>query len=153
MPDDVARFQAKWQLGFLPPARVPLAATQLLEAGIEGGSLVMLAGLTGPSRAEVAPYVRRFLVECGAPPMSDDEARWLLVRAGVAAITAGTLTPREGAAQLAYLCRALGLPEQLRDFMYLSADYDPRDSWFDDRIRETAADVETSLRRSPKVAT
>jgi len=153
MPDEVARFQAKWQLGFIPAERVPLAATQMLEAGIEGESLAILAGLIEPSHEEVAPYVKKFLVECGAPTMSDQEARWLLVGAGVAAITAGTLAPREGADQLAYLCRELGMPELLLYFVYLSADYDAKDSWFDDRIRETAADVQNSLRSSPQVAT
>ncbi len=33
--DDIARFQAKWQLGFTPADRVPTVATQMLEAGIQ----------------------------------------------------------------------------------------------------------------------
>jgi hypothetical protein len=45
------------------------------------------------------------------------------------------------------------MPQLLRYFMSLSADYDPDDSWFDDRIRETPAEVLAELRESPGVAT
>jgi hypothetical protein len=149
----VARFQAKWQLGFIMPEQVPAAATAMLHAGIEGDSLAVLAGLVNPSRLEVEPLIGRFLVEVGSVRITDADARWLLVRAGVEAIAAGTLAPRTGADQIAFLCRDLGMPELLRYFVYLSADYDPDDSWFDDRIQATAADVLAALRRAPGVAT
>jgi hypothetical protein len=151
--DAIVRFQAKWQLGFIPPELAPAAATELLQSGIVGRPLTILAGLTSPSRIEVEPLVRRFLVEAGAAPMSDVDARWLLVRAGAQAIAAGSLAPREGVVQLAFLCRELGMPERLRDFVDLSAGYDPNDSRCDDRIRAVATKVLSTLRRSPRAAT
>jgi len=147
MVDAIARFQAKWQLGFIPPEQAPAAATQMLQAGIVGNSLTTLAGLTSPSRLEVEPLVRSFLVEYGATPMADADARWLLVGAGVEAITAGNLAPREGVEQIAFLCRELGTPEVLRDFVDLSATYDPKDLRCDDHIRDLAANVLMTLRR------
>jgi hypothetical protein len=153
MANPIARFQAKWQLGFIAPEQVPAAATAMLHAGVEGDSLAALAGLVNPSRSEVEPLVRRFLVEVWAESITDADARWLLVRAGVEAITDGTLAPRTGADQIAFLCRDLGMPELLRYFVYLSADYDPNHSWFDNQIRATAGDVLAALQRSPGVAT
>ena len=153
MPGEVARFQAKWQLGFLRPEEVPEAASSMLLAGVQGETLAVLAGLINPSRAEIEPLVRRFLTEVAVEPITDGEARWLLVRAGLEAITAGTLAPRTGAAQLAFICGELGMPEVLRHFVYLSADYDPDDAWFDEQIRSSAADALAQLRPSPGVAT
>jgi hypothetical protein len=146
MASPIDRFRAKWQLGFLPPERVPAAATELLLDSIESNSLAILAGLTLPTRLDVAPLVERLASEQGMESMSDDEARWLLVRAGVEAISAGTLAPRTGADQIAALCTDLEMPEMLRSFVYYSADYVTDDPLWDERIRETAAEVAAVLR-------
>ncbi len=153
MRDQIARFQAKWQLGFIPPEQVPAAATAMRQAGVDGTSLAVLAGLIDPSRSEVEPLVCRFLVEVGAPSITDAEACWLLARAGVEAIAAGTVAPRKGAAQIGFLCRKLGMPELLRALASLSVDDSPDDSRLDDRIRATAREVLAALQRPPGGAT
>ncbi len=38
------------------------------------------------------------------------------------------------------------MPEMLRSFVYYSADYVTDDPWWDERIRETAAEVAAVLR-------
>lgn len=153
MADALARFQARWQLGFIPLEQAPAAAAQLLESGLAGNALTTLAGLNSPSRPEVEPLVKNALAECGAAPMTDTDARWLLVRAGVEAITAGMLPPREGVDQLAFLCQALESPEGLREFVDLAARYDSTDPRCDDRIRAVAVRVLAALRQTPGAAT
>ena len=142
----IQRFQAKWQLQFAPPEAVPSFAADMLDLGLEASAAAELAALVNPVRPDVDPVFRRLMLELRLPEMTDDEARWLLVRAGVRAICDGTLQPREGADQIAFLCEGLGLPEVLRPFLYFSSDYDMKEaaSW-DAAIRSTSDKVRTAL--------
>ena len=144
-PMELSIIQARWQVGALRPEEIPDLATELLTAGVESPAVVQLAGLVQADREEVAPLLAQAFAECGLQPMTDDDARWRLAFATARAIVDGAVTPLAGATTLWGLATDLGLPEPLRYFVYLAADYGegPGDrateaAWFDATIVETA---------------
>lgn len=147
---DLAVFQARWQVADLAPDTVHVAATQLLEAGLDSPALVELAGATKlATRSDLDPLVRRALAELGRSPMSDSEARWVLAFEVARQITANEVEPLAGATRLWTLATDLGLPGQpLNYFVYLAADYaegplpqKEETQWFDTKIVETAREL------------
>jgi hypothetical protein len=157
---DLSIFQARWQLGDIRPDEVHEVATALLVDGLESPTIVQLAGMRHAGFWQVAPVIDRVFRENGLDPISDDEARWRLAYECARQITAGDLEPRTGATRLWTLANELNLPEPLRYFVYLAADYGEGPSgpaWFDARIRETAQELlaqqpsadPTSVRKPP----
>jgi hypothetical protein len=150
---DASAFQARWELQDLPSEDLPAVAAQLLQAGIESPDVVELAGMTRPIRSEAAPVVARALAELGLPPMDRTAALWRLAYEYARRIADSEIPPRDGAGALWGICNDLGLPEALRYFVYLAADYgegpdDPQTeaAWFDAKITECARDL---LARAP----
>jgi hypothetical protein len=130
------------------PDEVPDLATDLLVRGIESPALVELAGLIRPTFWEVSPVVERAFQEADLPPISREEALWRLAYDTARDIVDGAISPRQGANTLWGICTDLDMPEPLRYFVYLAADYGegPREpeeeaAWFDARIRETAQEL------------
>jgi hypothetical protein len=106
--------------------------------------------MLGPSATadEVRPLLQTALREAACRPITDEEARWRIAYETAQQIVAGEVTPLEGATVLWSIATDLGLPESLRYFVYLAADYGegPQDpaaerAWFDERIVETAREL------------
>jgi hypothetical protein len=124
-------------------------ATDLLLAGVESPALVELAGMVdATSYWQVAPVVERAFDEAGLPPIPHEAALWRQAYATARRIASGAVTPRAGATTLWQVCNALDMPEPLRYFVYLAADYgegprgaEAQAAWFDARIRETADEL------------
>ena len=129
----------------IAPEQMPDLATRLLERGADSPALLELAGLLRPTFWEVSPVVERLFEEAQMSPISREEALWRIAYSTAREILDGSVTPRTGAGVLWQICSELGMPEPLRYFVYLAADYGegPRSpeheaAWFDARIRETA---------------
>ncbi len=140
--------QARWQVGAILPEDVPNAAVTLLESGADTPALRVLAGLRSPTRWDLLPWIERYFREAGLGQLSDGDARWQLAYDTAREIVAGTVTPLDGATALWHLANDLELPEPLRYFVYLAADYGegPEDpateaAWFDAKIVETAKEL------------
>ena len=146
---DLLSIQTRWQLGLLRSGEVPGRAAALLSECNAGGALGALAML-GPSATadEVRPLLQSALKEAHCRPVTDDEARWRVAYETAQQIVTGEVTPLEGATVLWSIATDLGLPEPLRYFAYLAADYgegpndpDAERAWFDERIVETAREL------------
>ena len=145
---DLRTLQARWRLEMIAPEEMPDFATRLLELGADSPALVELAGLLRPTFWEVSPVVERLFEEAQMSPISREEALWRIAYSAAREILDGTVTPRSGAGVLWKICSALGMPESLRYFVYLAAEYGegPRSpeieaAWFDARIRERAQEL------------
>ena len=145
---DLRTLQARWRLGMIRSDELPELATELLTGGIDSPAIVELAGLLRPTFWEASPVVERAFREGQLAPVSREEALWRIAYATARDILDGEVTPREGATTLWYICTDLDMPEPLRYFVYLGADYGegPREpeeqaAWFDERIRETAQEL------------
>lgn len=105
------------------------------------------------SGATVAPVVERVFAESGLGPLPREAALWRAAYQAAREVVDGAILPRDGAGKLWHLClwhlrNELGMPEPLRYFVYLAADYgegpcDPaaEAAWFDARIVETAHEL------------
>ncbi len=140
--------QARWILERIAPERVRDAATDLLCSGVETPALVELAGMLHATYFQVGPVLEQAVAEAGLGPITREQALWRLAYETARQITGGSVRPLDGATTLWYLCNDLGMPESLRYFVYLAADYgqgpgDQRteEAWFDARIRETAHEL------------
>jgi hypothetical protein len=145
---DLRTLQAQWVAGALPAERAHEAATALLLGGVESPALVELAGLYGAGRADVAPLIEQAVAEAGLMPIAREAAFWRVAYAAAEQVRDGRSTPLEGAALLWQCATELELPEALRHFVYLAADYgegpnDPRTeaAWFDAKIRASVAEL------------
>lgn len=143
-------FQALWQLRELPPEKVHVEATRLLESGLESPALIELAGaVTASSFAEIDPIARQAFSELGASDLSDNEARWIVAFNVARQIVAAEIEPFDGASRLWSLATDLRLPGQpINYFVYLAADYaegprsrEEEERWFDAKIVETAREL------------
>jgi hypothetical protein len=149
---DLRTLQARWILEEIAPDELHVAATELLVQGIESPALVELAGLYGASYWSAAPVVARTFAEAGLRPISREAALWRLAYWTASRVVAGATSPLEGAGTLWRICNDLDMPESLRYFVYLAADYGegPKDrrteeAWFDARIVETARELLASM--------
>jgi hypothetical protein len=140
--------QAKWQLNLLRSDDIPELATQILETGLESPALIELAGLISPDRWEVTPLIEEAFSQASLRPISNEAAQWRLAYETAREIVDGRVMPLEGAVTLWSLANDLQLPEALRYFVYLAADYGegPRDpenqrAWFDAKIVESAREL------------
>jgi hypothetical protein len=149
---DLRTLQAQWTLEMVPPEQMPDHATDLLVRGIESPAVIELAGMVRPSFWEVSPVVERAFREAGLPALSREEALWRVAYATARSILDDLTAPREGATLLWQICNELDMPEPLRYFVYLAADYgegpgtpEEEAAWFDTRIRETAQELLTAM--------
>jgi hypothetical protein len=140
--------QAQWKLGRIRSKDVHIAATQLLESGVDSPAVVRLAGMVGATSWEIDPVIEEAFAEGGLPPVEERTARWRLAYETARQLVAGELSPRDGAMTLWQLATELDMPEPLRNFVYLAADYGEgpgdratEEAWFDARILETAQEV------------
>ena len=156
---DLSILQSRWKVGSLRVEDVHVAATELLQIGIESPALIRLAGMMEASSSEVEPVLEEAFREGGLDPVDERTARWRLAYETARQIVARELSPFEGATRLWHLATELGLPKPLRYFVYLAADYaeGPGDrateeEWFDARIIEAAEKllaVRDSIGESP----
>jgi len=140
--------QAQWTLRRIRAEDVHVITTQLLDASPTSKSLARLAGMIGAPYWEIAPILESVFAEAHLAPVDENTARWRLAYETARQITAEEVTPLDGATSLSYLASELGLPDPLRHFVYLAADYGegPEDrsteeTWFDTQIRETANEL------------
>jgi hypothetical protein len=145
---DLRILQALWTLRRIRPEEVHVAATTLLESGVDTPAIARLAGMIHADFFEIEPVMARAFQEGGLGPIDERAARWRLAYESARQILEGEVTPLDGATSLWDLCNELGLPKPLRYFVYLAADYGegPADreteaAWFDARIRETAREL------------
>lgn len=156
---DLRILQAQWTLKRIRPEDVHLAATRLLEAGVDTPAVVRLAGMIDADFFDVEPVVEQAFREGGVGPIDERAARWRLAYETARQIVEGEVTPLDGATTLWHLASDLGSPKPLRYFVYLAADYgegpggrETEAAWFDGRIRETARqllNLAPSLGESP----
>lgn len=145
---DLITLQARWHLEMIAPEELPDFATDLLVRGIESPAVIELAGMVRPSFWEASPVLERAFREADLPSLSREDALWRVAYATARNILDDRVTPREGATLLWQICSELDMPEPLRYFVYLAADYgegprtpEKETAWFDARIRETAQKV------------
>ena len=149
---DLRTLQAQWSLEMVPPEQLPDLATDLLARGIESAAIIELAGMVRPSFWEVSPVVERAFREADLPSVSRAQALWRVAYATARNILDDLIPPRDGATILWQVCNELDMPEPLRYFVYLAADYgegpgtpEEEAAWFDARIRETAQEILTAM--------
>ncbi len=149
---DLRTLQARWQLKLLVPEELPGVATQLLTEGAESPALAELAGLVRPTLQEATPILRRIFAQVEIPSLPRESALWRVAYAVAQDIVSDAVTPLDGATALWQIATDLEMPEPLRYFVYLAADYGegPRDdateaAWFDARIRETAQELLSAI--------
>lgn len=145
---DLRTIQARWKLERLTTDQLPELATRLLAEGVESPGLIELAGLVRPTYWEAAPVLTRVFEEGVLPPIDRPTALWRLAYGTAREIVDGEIVPREGAATLWDIANELDLPEALRYFVYLAADYgegplppEEEAKWFDAKIVETAREL------------
>jgi hypothetical protein len=145
---DIDYLRALWKLGRIRPEEVHLAATELLVDGIESPAVVRLAGMTGATFWEIDPVLNEAFLEGNLSPYDATAARWQLAYETARRLVAGELKPLDGATILWDLATDLDLPEPLRYFVYLAADYGEgpgdrasEEAWFDARIIESAREL------------
>lgn len=145
---DLGVLQARWKLGCIRPEGVHVAATQLLESGVDSPAVVRLAGMIGATFWEIDPVIEEAFAEGDLPPVDMSTARWRLAYETARQLVAGELSPREAATTLWQLATELDMPKPLRYFVYLAADYGEgpgdrvtEEAWFDARILETAQEL------------
>ena len=95
---DLAR--ARFALGTLMSADLPVLATTLLAGGVDSPSLRTLAGVTRPTMSECAPLFERVMQESGLPPLEKQQAVRVLVRHYAEAIVSGEIEPYQGAREI-----------------------------------------------------
>ena len=137
-----------WATGVLPAERLHEVATELLVVGVESPALVELAGRYDATRPEVDALVEQAVAEAGLAPIARHAALWRIAYVAAEQVRDGRSTPLEGATLLWQCATELDLPEALRTFVYLAADYgegpsDPRAeaAWFDAQIRASVEEL------------
>ena len=95
---DVAR--AKFALGTLMSADLPVLATNLLADGLDTPAIRALAGVAQPTLSEAGPLFERVMLELTLPPFGKQQALRVLVRQYAEAIVAGEIAPYEGAMKI-----------------------------------------------------
>jgi hypothetical protein len=114
---------AKWYVGELSGEEMPGIACQALESGQDGKCLRSLAGLTNPSRRDIAETVDGAMRELGvqAPIAKCDAALWMARRLA-REIIEGRIEPYGGACHiwLSYSPAA----HQLEHWSHLATDYE-----------------------------
>ena len=141
----LALLQARWRLGDIHSEDVHVAATDLLQSGVESPAVITLAGMVDATFWEVSPVIEQAFVEGQLPPFDESTARWCIAFETARQIVAREISPYSGADKLRRLASALALYQsELNYFIYLAADYydEPgREAWFDARILETAEEL------------
>jgi hypothetical protein len=99
----LATIAARLNLGRIQGHELPGLATELLTAGYDSLPLRELAGETTPTLEDWAARFAAALAQAGAPSLTRQQAKRVLLRATSADIVAGRLAPEAGATQLATL--------------------------------------------------
>jgi hypothetical protein len=103
---NVKLIAARWYLGELAGEEMPGIAREALEFGHDGKQLRYLAGLTSPTRRDVAETVDGALRELGVQtPLAKHDAALWMARQVATEIVKGRLEPYSGAFRiLALVC-------------------------------------------------
>ncbi len=132
--------QARWQLGFIQPHQVPAFAMQLLEQGEDDIAIAELATLDEPTYWYVKPLIAQALRTAKLPPLTNEQAMWVLVKDAAHRIVSGEVPPFEGAREIADVCVELRYPDALLGIYNLWDEYKQGEhDQFDEEIREEAA--------------
>lgn len=99
----LATIAARLSLGRIQGHELPGLATELLTAGYDSLPLRELAGETTATLHDWGARFAAALAQAGAPSLTRDQAKHVLLRATSADIVAGRVTPELGATQLATL--------------------------------------------------
>jgi len=130
---------AKWVLGLIPSQALPQLATDAMEAGFDSPALRELAGELHPTLGASGPLFETILDEIGVGIPDRSRAGLVLARSYAAQITAGTLSPYEGARKIWRLQIDIeGLRHDLGPFAYWASEWDEADSAGRRRQCETA---------------
>jgi hypothetical protein len=85
----------------LTSGELPDMAVSALEAGLDSPSLRLLAGQLHPTWADCGPLFHAVLKELGIDPLSRTEAGHVLLNHIAVRILGGSMTPYEGACEIA----------------------------------------------------
>jgi hypothetical protein len=130
----LATIAARLSLGRIQGQELPGLATQLLTAGYDTLSLRDLAGEAAPTLQEWGDRFAEALTQAGAPSLTREQAKRVLLRATSADIAAGRVAPETGATQLATLWIEFPADRDLGRYYALV------DDWLEfDEQRETLA--------------
>jgi hypothetical protein len=116
--------RAHWELGRLPPEKLPNVALQLLEAGFDGQSIRELAGFVRPSRGEVDALADAAFEEAGAEQLGPAAAAWVVAREIASAIVTGEISPHQGAQDIANLATTSPELRSLNVFAGLASEWE-----------------------------
>jgi hypothetical protein len=79
---DLELLQARWILGGIGPEQLVAAAVEALERGFDGTALQQLAGLSGPTVADLGNLPARAFAEMGLHSIDEDDAIARLIARG-----------------------------------------------------------------------
>lgn len=130
--------EALYRLGKLAPERLGELGVGLLAADMDTPAVRELAGCPADATwRDVGDLFDRVLREVDRPPLSEHEAAYQLAEHAARAIVTGTVTPYEGAAQIAYgAYHAAGQPDDLARFHYWA------DEWEDHPEYRAACEID-----------
>ncbi len=140
MTTSIQVLQARWQLGLIQPHQVPAFAMQLLEQGEEDITIAALAALEEPTYWYIQPLIAQAIRRANLPPLTDEQAWWILITDAARRIVSGDVQPFEGANEIARCCRDMKYPDFLIEMYNLWDEYNPTEcDRFNEKIREEAA--------------
>jgi hypothetical protein len=125
--------EALYRLRALSPEHLGDIGVALLSAGADSPAVRELAALdTRATWADVGVLFDRVLAELGRSELTDRHAAYVIAVHAARDIVAGSVTPYEGAARIAYQAyHAAGQPEDLRSFCYWAAEWEDHPEYRD----------------------
>jgi hypothetical protein len=133
---ELERLAEMYVFGILPAERLPAAAADALEAGLDSPSLRQLAGADDDDTESIRNLFNKSLNELGVPLPSPSEAALSIARRIAGDIVRGKIDPYEGARQIwgKIYVRFPQLTE-LRPFVAYASDYQDNAAHRDDYCR------------------
>jgi len=140
--------QALWQIGKLPPERLPAIATQAFGMGFDGPALRELAGLQKPSVGDLYDLFERALKELGCHSISMRDAGLIVAKHIAEEIVNGNIEPYEGARRIWWDIwdqnREL---TELKVFVGLASGYEDEPNYQQDYVRDIVEEARRLIQK------
>ena len=147
--DPLQRARARTVLGYLPAEHMSTWANTALSRGYDSPAVRELAA-AAPDHdpTQLSLLLDTALEQLGAPHLTDEQARWVMVHTCVRAILDGLIKPQDGAELIAEESAELGNPDELASMREAADPWErgwTSDEDFDQWIRERATDLLTTM--------
>jgi hypothetical protein len=147
--DPLQRARARTVLGYLPAKHMRTWANTALSRGYDSPAVrELVAAVPDHDPTRLSLLLDTALEQLGAPHLTDEQARWVMVHTYARAILNGLIEPQEGAELIAEESTELGNPDELASMREAADPWErgwTSDEDFDRWIRDRATDLLTTV--------